>query len=102
MADNDTPKPVPMRPGGMSRIGEGVMRRQIEAQTKADRDQWTSRQIGKPPSYKRGGRVKKTGLAKVHKGEVVIPAKKAKAAVKKMAGPAARKAAPRRPAARRR
>ncbi|MCK9361883.1 hypothetical protein M0Q28_06735 [Patescibacteria group bacterium] len=28
------------------------------------------------PSYKKGGIVKKTGLAKVHKGERVIPAKK--------------------------
>lgn len=29
-----------------------------------------------PPSYKKGGTVKKTGLAVVHKGERVIPAKK--------------------------
>lgn len=28
------------------------------------------------PSFKRGGKVKKTGLAKVHKGETVVPAKK--------------------------
>lgn len=28
------------------------------------------------PSYKRGGKVKKTGLAYVHKGEKVIPAKR--------------------------
>lgn len=27
----------------------------------------------KPPSYKQGGRVAKTGLALVHKGEVVVP-----------------------------
>jgi len=27
------------------------------------------------PSYKKGGTVKKTGLAKVHKGERVVPAK---------------------------
>ena len=25
------------------------------------------------PSYKKGGKVKKTGLALVHKGEVVVP-----------------------------
>lgn len=30
-----------------------------------------------PPSYKKGGKVKKTGMAKVHKGEVVVPKKKA-------------------------
>jgi hypothetical protein len=26
-----------------------------------------------PPSFKKGGKVKKTGLALVHKGEVVVP-----------------------------
>lgn len=30
------------------------------------------------PSYKKGGRVKKTGLARVHKGEMVIPVRKGK------------------------
>lgn len=29
-------------------------------------------------SYKKGGKVKKTGLAKLHKGEVVVPKKKVK------------------------
>jgi hypothetical protein len=32
-----------------------------------------------PPSFARGGKVKKTGMAKVHKGEVVLTAKTAKA-----------------------
>jgi hypothetical protein len=32
-----------------------------------------------PPSFARGGKVKRTGLAKVHKGEVVLTAKTAKA-----------------------
>ena len=31
-----------------------------------------------PVSYTKGGRVKKTGKAKVHKGEVVLPAKTVK------------------------
>jgi hypothetical protein len=31
------------------------------------------------PEFAKGGKVKKTGLAKVHKGELVIPAKTAKA-----------------------
>lgn len=31
--------------------------------------------MAKPASYKKGGVVKKTGMAKVHKGETVIPAK---------------------------
>ena len=32
-----------------------------------------------PPSFARGGKVKRTGMAKVHKGEVVLTAKTAKA-----------------------
>ncbi len=44
--------------------------------------------------FKRGGKVKKTGVAKVHKGERVLTAKQAKKpAVKKVI---ARRAAPRR------
>jgi hypothetical protein len=34
--------------------------------------------LASPPSYKKGGKVKKTGMALVHKGEVVKPAKKKK------------------------
>ncbi|MGD0486132.1 MAG: hypothetical protein ABSB94_02975 [Syntrophorhabdales bacterium] len=34
---------------------------------------------GKPPSFKKGGVVKKTGLAKVHKGEKIIPKKESMA-----------------------
>lgn len=40
-----------------------------------DRDQ-TEGVAGAVPSYKKGGRVKKTGLAKLHKGERVIPRNK--------------------------
>lgn len=32
------------------------------------------RAISEPPSYKKGGLVAKTGMALVHKGEVVVPA----------------------------
>jgi hypothetical protein len=32
--------------------------------------------MAEPGSFRKGGRVKKTGFAKVHKGEQVIPAKK--------------------------
>ena len=35
-------------------------------------------------SYKKGGKVRKTGKALLHAGEVVIPAKKAKAMKKHM------------------
>ena len=31
-----------------------------------------------PVSYKRGGKVKRTGLARLHKGEVVVPRNKVK------------------------
>ena len=31
-----------------------------------------------PPSYKKGGKVKKTGLARLHKGEMVVPKGSAK------------------------
>ena len=34
---------------------------------------------GGMPSYAKGGKVRRTGVAKVHKGELVIPAKQAKA-----------------------
>ena len=33
---------------------------------------------GEPFSFKRGGKVRKTGLAKVHKGEVVLTKRQAK------------------------
>lgn len=36
-----------------------------------------------PPSYAKGGKVKRTGLAKVHKGEVVLT-KKSAGALKKL------------------
>ena len=36
-----------------------------------------------PSSYKKGGKVKKTGVARVHKGETVLTAKEAKKYVKK-------------------
>jgi hypothetical protein len=39
--------------------------------------------MASPPSYAKGGKVRKTGLAKVHKGEVVLTKKKA-AELKKM------------------
>jgi hypothetical protein len=47
------------------------------------------RNIYKVPSFKKGGKVKKTGLAYVHKGEKVIPknkVKKVKKALKKYRG----------------
>jgi hypothetical protein len=37
----------------------------------------------KPSSYKKGGKVKKTGTAKVHKGEIVLTAAQAKMCAQK-------------------
>jgi len=34
--------------------------------------------FAKPKSFKKGGKVKKTGIARVHKGEVVLTAAEAK------------------------
>jgi hypothetical protein len=42
-----------------------------------------SKMMAAPASFAKGGKVMKTGLAKVHKGEVVLP-KKGVAALKKM------------------
>ena len=39
---------------------------------------------GSIPMYKKGGTVKKTGIALVHKGELIIPASKVKAVKKLM------------------
>jgi hypothetical protein len=50
------------------------MQQSGQSQIEAARDQAAR---GAVPSYKKGGRVKKTGLARVHKGEQVIPAHKA-------------------------
>ena len=41
--------------------------------------------VGSIPTFKKGGVVKKTGLARVHKGELIIPAHKAKALRKLLA-----------------
>ena len=53
--------------GGLRSIGDRQSQRSSEA----------SSRIG-PVQYKRGGRVRKTGIAKVHRGERVIPAGKRK------------------------
>lgn len=41
--------------------------------------------VASPASYAKGGKVKRTGIAKVHKGEVVLTASKVKA-LKKILG----------------
>ena len=46
-------------------------------QDESDRASAISQSI-RPVSYKRGGTVRKTGLARLHKGEVVVPRSKVK------------------------
>lgn len=46
---------------------------QSSVDQKKMRDQANDAPGGKIPSYKKGGKIKATGLAKVHKGERVIP-----------------------------
>lgn len=45
---------------------------------KAGAKRSTSMQSAEPDSYKRGGTVRKTGMAKVHKGERVLTKRQAK------------------------
>lgn len=40
--------------------------------------------VGKIPSYKKGGKIRKTGIAFVHKGERMIPKAKVKSVEKAM------------------
>jgi hypothetical protein len=97
---------LPMRPAGTfgpvsrgpaDKIGGAGMVRQP-----ADVDPWMElqRRAGGPatfpPSFKKGGKVKRTGLAKLHKGERVVKASTAK----KLSGPKIAAAARQRPASR--
>jgi hypothetical protein len=42
------------------------------------------KEVAEPGTYKKGGKVRKTGSAKVHKGEVILTAAQAKACGGKM------------------
>ena len=44
------------------------------------------RQMAQPSSYRRGGKVRKSGMAKVHRGEVVLTKKRANKLRKKLRG----------------
>jgi hypothetical protein len=78
--------------GGEGRMDEAIRNRK-----------WLKRPSGDPAnvniggrSFKRGGKVKKTGLAKLHKGERVIKASTAKKLTsRKIAAAARKKPAPR-------
>lgn len=57
-------------------------------QTQADKASGKSmeqrvKEIGTVPSYKKGGKIRKTGLAFVHKGERVVPKSKVKRMARK-------------------
>lgn len=70
-----------MGPGLLSGIGaalEGPKKPQASPDTTTRSGAAPSGPAAKPPGFKDGGVVEKTGVAKVHKGEVVIPAPKGK------------------------
>ena len=63
--------------------------KKAQEQRKKDTDDML-KQLGSTPAsprvYKKGGKVKKTGVAKVHKGEVVLTEKQAKKLPRSMGG----------------
>jgi len=62
------------KPTASPTMGSGAMSKGIMAGINRS----SSDDKASPSTYKRGGHVKKTGMAKVHKGEVVVTASKAK------------------------
>lgn len=67
--------------GALSTVGSGM---QAVGQSMMDRSaEEASSRIG-PVSFKRGGKTRKTGLARLHKGERVIPRGKVKRVEKMM------------------
>jgi hypothetical protein len=69
-------------PGGKLYDGSGRARQM--QQKDLDEKMADSVAGGKIPSYKKGGKIRKTGLAKVHKGERMIPKNKVKGVEKAM------------------
>lgn len=60
---------------GMKETDEEKKKREEEESKKAP-SRGPLKSLLSIPSYKKGGKVKKTGLARLHKGERVIPKKK--------------------------
>jgi hypothetical protein len=91
------------RPGPADKIGDvGMVRRPPSGAAPGEIPEpwWLGAQpgvAGAVGSFKRGGKVKRTGLAKLHKGERVVKASTAK----KLSGPKIAAAARKRPASRR-
>ena len=65
-------KPVPSLTAKGSKIPEKDMVDTLRKAAGAN----AKKMLANPPAYKKGGKVKKTGMALVHKGEVVTPAGK--------------------------
>lgn len=66
-----------MGPGLLGGIGSALMGQ--KKPTVPGPPQIAQSQVAKPSGFKHGGKVEKTGIALVHKGETVIPAGKSKA-----------------------
>ena len=63
--------------GGIGKAAKAVYKGTVGNALKVD-DRHNSIIRSKPGSYKKGGKVKKTGMAKVHKGERVLTKKQTK------------------------
>jgi hypothetical protein len=62
------------------KMGENKAKKQATSYNSSGSAVDSSLTTADPPSYKRGGKVKKTGFAKVHKGERVLTKKQQKKA----------------------
>lgn len=62
----------------MQKLGERKAAKKQETQYNSSGSGVDSSLTADPPSYKRGGKVRKTGIAKVHKGERVLTKKQQK------------------------
>ena len=62
------------------KFGKDLWNKEVPNQSKQSHfaGDWTGGPKQSVPSFKHGGRVKKTGLALVHKGEYVVPVKQAR------------------------
>ena len=59
-------------------VNAGPNKNQIKPKPSMTTPKPSSKMAMSTPSYKKGGKVKKTGMALVHKGEMVVPKRKGK------------------------
>lgn len=81
---------VGMNPGRIP-VADPIATRQAFTPTFTSPNNPMGGRLASPSTFKKGGKVKKTGWAKVHKGEKVIPAKKKHPGFKKVQSKIAKK-----------